>query len=43
MRKIEKLKLYAQQQEPLVVASDTIPDELFAVNHVIRGIRDLNG
>lgn len=43
MRKIEKLKLYAQQQEPLVVASDTIPDELFAVNHVNRGLRDLNG
>ena len=43
MRKIEKLKLYAEQQEPLVVASNTIPDELFAENHVNRGLRDLNG
>ena len=43
MRKIEKLKLYAQQQEPMVVECGTIPEELFKENNVNRGLRDING
>ncbi len=43
MRKIEKLRLYAQQMEQMVVENDTIPDELFKENHVNRGLRDING
>ncbi len=43
MRKIEKLKLYAQQQESMVVECGSIPEELFTENNVNRGLRDING
>ncbi len=43
MRKIEKLRLYAQQQEPMVREYDTIPDELFREYNVNRGLRDVDG
>ncbi len=43
MRKIERLRLYAQQQEAMVRECDNIPDELFKEHNVNRGLRDLNG
>jgi citrate synthase len=43
MRKIDRLRLYAQQKEQMVRESDAIPDELFKEHNVNRGLRDING